>query len=71
MLTSVQAPNKIIRFIYTLFDELFARTVEEEDEIIFIIRSVTLQIQNAISPVRFSRPTRLLLFYQTFVNPNT
>lgn len=69
MLTSVQAPNKVIRFIYTLFDELFARTVEEEDEIIFIVRSVTLQLQMAISPVRFSRPIRLLSVCQTLVNP--
>lgn len=45
-------PNKVIRLIYTLFDELFARSVEQEEEIIFVVRSVTIQLQNHIRAVR-------------------
>lgn len=44
--------NKLVRFVYTIFDELFARTVEEEQEMIFVVRSVTLQLQNNVRPVR-------------------
>jgi serine/threonine protein kinase len=49
-LASIPSPNKMIRFVYTLFDELFARTVDQEDEIVFVIRSITLQLQSLISP---------------------
>lgn len=44
--------SKLVRFVYTMFDEIFARTVEEEQEMIFVVRSVTLQLQSNIRPVR-------------------
>lgn len=58
--------NKLVRFVYTMFDEIFARTVEEEQEMIFVVRSVTIQLQSNIRPVRTAIMTILRFAFTSY-----